>query len=363
MTLQFLETEGKELILLGDTNCDFLKFSRTSDMSCLNNPSKHMQQIYSTYELKQLINKPTRETSQQSTLIDHIATSHINNIVSSGVLEISLSDHYLVYCVRKFRGALKTKHKVVTTRQMKKFNESAFLQDLALIDWSLILQNGTDLNEQVRNWCEMLSMIIEKYAPLRKRRAAERYAPWYTSELSKLSKVRDKIKKAAVKNQSDLLFAAYKQIRNKVTNMNQKLKRDFFSDKIKTFEGNVKETWKTINQMINKRSKTTHNSSLEDGDKDITDSQQIADAMNQYFCNIREKLSSKIPTRKNPLLSGDVKINQHSKIFRFKNVVEVQIRRAMKSLKTSNGFGLDGISSSFLKVGMPVLASSLSTIF
>ena len=174
------------------------------------------------------------------------------------------------------------------------------MQDLALIDWSLFLQNGTDLNEQVRDWCEMLSMVIEKHAPLRKRRVAERYTPWYTSEQSKLSKVRDKIKKAAVKNQSDLLFAEHKQIRNKVTNMNQKLKRDFFSDKIKTFEGNVKETWITINQMINKRSKTTHISSLEDGDKDITDSQKIADAMNQYFCNIGEQLSSKIPTRKIP---------------------------------------------------------------
>ena len=107
-----------------------------------------------------------------------------------------------------------------------------------------------------------------------------------------------------MKNQSDLLFAAYKQIRNKVTNMNQKLKRDFSSDKIKTFDGNVKETWKTINQMINKRSKTTHISSLEDGDKDITDSQQIADAMNQYFCNFEEKLSSKIPTRKIPFYPG-----------------------------------------------------------
>ena len=82
---------------------------------------------------------------------------------------------------------------------MKKFNESAFLQDLALIDWSLILQNGTDLSGQVGNWCEVLSMIIEKHAPLRKRRVAERYTPWYTSELSKLSQVRDRIKKAAVK--------------------------------------------------------------------------------------------------------------------------------------------------------------------
>ena len=59
------------------------------------------------------------------------------------------------------------------------------------------------------------------------------------------------MKKAAVKNQSDLLFAAYKQIRNKVINKNQKLKRDFFSDKINTFEGNMKETWKIIKHMIN----------------------------------------------------------------------------------------------------------------
>ena len=166
----------------------------------------------------------------------------------------------------------------------------------------------------------MLSLIIEKHAPLRKRRVAERYTPWYTSELSKLSKIRDKVKKAAVKNKSDLLFGAYKHIRNKVTNTNQKLKRDFFSNKIKTFEGNLKETWKTINQMINKRSKTTHISSLKDDDKDITDSQQIADAMNQYFCSIGEKLSNKIPLKRNPLLSGNVSINQHSKIFRFKNV-------------------------------------------
>ena len=90
------------------------------------------------------------------------------NIVSSGVLEIVLSDYYLVYHGRKFQGALKTKHKGVTTCQMKKFNKSAFLHDLALTGWSLILQNGTDLNEQVGNWCEMLSMIIQKHTPLRK---------------------------------------------------------------------------------------------------------------------------------------------------------------------------------------------------
>lgn len=46
-----------------------------------------------------------------------------------------------------------------------------------------------------------------------------------------------------------------------------------------------------------------------------------------------------MPLQRNALPSGDVSTNHHSKIFRFKNVDDVKIRRAMKRLKPSNGFG------------------------
>ena len=49
LSSQFLETEGNETILLGDTNSDFLKFPSTPDVSYLNNASKHMQQTYGLY--------------------------------------------------------------------------------------------------------------------------------------------------------------------------------------------------------------------------------------------------------------------------------------------------------------------------
>ena len=72
-------------------------------------------------------------------MIDHIATTNKSNIVVSDVKEISLSDHFLVYCVRKFRGASKKQHKIISTRPMKNFSEEDFLKDLSKVDWKKIV--------------------------------------------------------------------------------------------------------------------------------------------------------------------------------------------------------------------------------
>ena len=77
-------------------------------VTCRENSSANkVLELYNAYGLKQLINQPTRETLNTSTLIDHIAVSDHRNIVESGVLNIALSGHYMIYCVRKYGGALK----------------------------------------------------------------------------------------------------------------------------------------------------------------------------------------------------------------------------------------------------------------
>ena len=87
---------------------------------------KHIYNIYQSCRLEQIINEPTRETSKTSTLLDHVAVSNINNIVESGVYRVALSNHYLVYSVRKFRGGLKKQDKVIKIRQMKILIRSSF---------------------------------------------------------------------------------------------------------------------------------------------------------------------------------------------------------------------------------------------
>ena len=48
--------------------------------------------------------------------------------------------------------------------------------------------------------------------------------------------------------------------------------------------------------------------------------------------------------------------------FLFSPILPQQVIEAMNNFKTSRSFGLDLISSYFLKLGMPVLASPLSQI-
>ena len=232
LVLRFFESEGKEIILLGDTNCDLLNGPKVSSEHPVPSHVKRIYDIYQSYRLEQIINEPTRETTETSTLLDHVVVSNINNIVESGVYRVALSDHYLVYAVRKFRGGLNNQHKVIKTRQMKNFDEELFLADIASVDWQAFLHCSTDINVIVEQWTKMLALIIQRHSPILERRVSERYSPWITPHLKLMIRTRDKLKTEAVKKNSEILMSAYKQIRNKVNNAVKTRKREYYTNKI-----------------------------------------------------------------------------------------------------------------------------------
>ena len=71
--LRFIEAERKEIILLGDINCDFSTETAGTNQSKSPVPGhiKRLKDIYQSSGLKQLITEPTRETENTSTIIDH----------------------------------------------------------------------------------------------------------------------------------------------------------------------------------------------------------------------------------------------------------------------------------------------------
>ena len=224
--LIFLDKEGKEIILLGDTNCDLTPKQAEQP---IDNDSKHMLDLYELFGFKQLIEGPTRVTLSTSSTIDHIATTCARNIVKAGVHEISLSDHYMVYCIRKFNGAVEKSHKMIKTRKMKNFNEEAFLADVSGIYWGQILTGTDDIDVLVSNWSNLFSLIIEKHAPMTAMRVSEKDCPWIDKDLKKLMQTRDKLKKAAAKRKSPFLLDSYRQIRNKVNVLNIQLKKQYYT--------------------------------------------------------------------------------------------------------------------------------------
>ena len=130
--------------------------------------------------------------------------------------------------------------------------------------------------------------VIEKNGPLRERRVTERFSPWTAPELKQRLRARNK---RTVRTLSQLLMNTYKQMRCKANNLNRKLNREHFSSKIDSNKGNVKETWKAINQLVNKRSKTTEISTIREGNRFISDPTKIADLMNQFFYCVGKDLT------------------------------------------------------------------------
>ena len=51
-------------------------------------------------------------------ITDHIAATRATNIVESLMYEVSLIDHQMVYCVRRFNGAVQNGHKMLKPRTM-----------------------------------------------------------------------------------------------------------------------------------------------------------------------------------------------------------------------------------------------------
>ena len=112
--------DNQEAYILGDLNFNLLdksKYILDTKYSKVMVPwAKKYSQFWSMHNLKQIIRSPTRVSKATSTLLDHILTNSNELVSHSGILDIGLSDHQLVFCTRKKQKSKINKHKTIKTR-------------------------------------------------------------------------------------------------------------------------------------------------------------------------------------------------------------------------------------------------------
>ena len=121
------DLENKELILLGDLNSDISKSPPDAH-------TRRLKFLLSLYQFDQLINEPTRVTQALATLIDLLISNEKQNIAKAGVIHLDLSDHGLIFAVRK-HCAFTPRQNVRYDRNFKNFNATDFLNDLSQVQW------------------------------------------------------------------------------------------------------------------------------------------------------------------------------------------------------------------------------------
>lgn len=93
--LEVITNSNSDCYIMGDYNINLLHNN--------DNVINYINLFYS-YNFFQTIIKPTRVTSHSATLIDHFWTNNMNNYIKSGILYMSISDHFPVYSVFSMPG-------------------------------------------------------------------------------------------------------------------------------------------------------------------------------------------------------------------------------------------------------------------
>nr|CAI5829862.1 unnamed protein product [Callosobruchus analis] len=181
-TLSSVHMAVDKLVCTADFNINMFNIN--------NRQVDQMNTIMSTFDLKQIIDEPTRITFSTSTLIDLIMVNSDSEIVDTGTFDTNLSDHFITYLQIQI-DASPTEPKLVTMRNIKNFNYEQFEHDLYRIPFNgLYDTDNTDSKVFILE--DSIVKLFNIHAVLISVRCTKPHAPWMTDVIGFMIKVRTK---------------------------------------------------------------------------------------------------------------------------------------------------------------------------
>ena len=118
---------------------------------------------------------------------------------------------------------------------------------------------------------------------------------YITSEVGgQMARQRDFLRKKANQTGSKYLHQAFQHIKKRVTYKVRELRSECCLKKIKENEGDLKGTWKSLKQVMNKGMEQGNIQKLLYNGQEINDKQKISENFNDYFIGIGEELATGI---------------------------------------------------------------------
>ena len=213
--------EGKEVIVLGDVNLDFLKWNSSS--LPVNDSSSRLKQLNELifnrifpHGVRQLVTTPTRLSAVDAPSgLDHIYTNKPDKCSEVQAEIQGGSDHKLLKITR-FSKAFVRKTRYVKKRCFKNFLPGQFCEAVKQISWyELYMCNSPSTAADILT--RELSNILDKFAPVRKIQIHTKYAAWLSDASKKLLEKRNEAQKRACESKDPDDWRAYKNLRNTAT--------------------------------------------------------------------------------------------------------------------------------------------------
>ena len=330
---------SKDILLLGDFN--------------IHQPESDIfwATTFQSFGLDQLISEPTRVCSTKASVLDHIYKTDTIMVTDVEVSDITISDHYAISCTWIFK-LVKTPTKGHTTiefRSFKRFNEAAFLFDVSCINFNDIYNNTTS-EESLSAFYDAFLAVIDKHAPLRRKRVKhETLPPWMKYNIILEMELRDYFKR-------NKMVEYYSQ-RNRVTQQVRDARRDHFKSLLQ-HERNTRNIWRAINGVTNKNKSRQHVIPL------------TPDVLNSFFLSNPSNLTNSQYGEYNNDFSIPESLKHfcqdklgQNKSFQIPFLAVHEVGKLLTDLKNKKSMGPDVLTAYLLKLALPYIVEPLTFIY
>jgi len=326
-----------KIVIIGDFNFDLLDL-QAKNLDFLN--------VMLSFGLFPLNSIPSRLTDHSATLIDNVFVTEV--MVEDSMCDVLIhsgSDHLPLLCLLQKLSHCKIKRKnKILRRDMKEVNLAKFKNEVSSLDWEVVYNEKDDASKAFNIFSDILYPVFEKNCPLNKIncKKAKPRKPWINDEILSLIRQRNKLYCQYLDNPSEMILNEFKELRNYVNNSKRNAKNEYYLNRLKIKEGNIKDTWGIVREVIGCEKKDMCITNLKTSNRIIHDKLEIANYMGDYFSKIGSVIQNEVSRGS---CAVNIKVNPSSMQNGFEfvpcNVEEVE--KIVCSLK-SNSSGVDGLN-------------------
>lgn len=312
------------------------------------------------------ISFPTR-VHASATLIDNVfhKKSNMFSETSSGIILSQLSDHYPCFsCLNQNVPFDKPpKYKNVQIYNEKAVND--FVTAVNNIDFlgKLNTSETYDPNINYKLFESLITEAKEKHLPFKRikvHKHKHKLCAWATNGIIRSIKYRDNLYKQLKSTQKNSI--EHVSLKTNLNTYNKILKKSirtaktlYYHNKFAQHKADIKKTWQTIDQILNrKKGKHVSSSIFKVGNQTISDPTEISNRFNTFFTTIGPNLANEIGTPPDQTFQQYLRHNTNSK-FTFKQISPTDVIHTIAKSKSKTSSGHDNISSILLKrISQPV---------
>jgi len=315
--------------------------------------------VFLSYNLYPTISRPTRISHNSNTLIDCIFTNDLRSIVSGVLVETLISDHFPIFMVSDLSDGQKCYSRNFVGRKFDPGMVTRLNQAL-----SIAFNGFHDIDspdDALERFCYEIESRVDLYFPKKtSNRKNVPLKPWITQRILDAINRKNSLYKIYVQTKTDASHFIFKTFRNRVLKDLRNAKKLYYQGLIEKNKGNSKRTWQILNEMLGRENhKSCYVKSLNVNGSLLTDEQQIASGLNEFFTSIGANLEQTIP-----ISNSDPTAYIHDDIQDtcFLNPVSpVTVQNVLREMKASGG-SEQAISAKVLKLISASISAPLSHV-